>query len=287
MRGRYADEEDMRRRRICIPSLAVAVLSLFLQEASFAQEGAPRGHAPTSTGPSLQVKRVRQFIDMSVQNQQGERLGKIADVMIDTVNGQIAYTAMDTGLLGPLLAVPWKALEVAQDESTVILRVAKEALQKAPTFRRENGPETIDPEWLASVYSYYGYPPYPGLTEITVKHIRLVRATTLLGLNVRNPQREDLGAIEDLIIDVLEGHIAYVILGTGGLLGIGKELRSVPWTAMTVEPIERVVVLRIEKEKLRNAPPLREDTWQETASRSWLAGIYAHYGARPYWEEGQ
>jgi len=272
--------------RICTPSMVVAVLSLFLQAASLAQGGPPRGHATAATGPSLQVMRIQQFIDMSAQNQQGERLGEIEDVVIDTADGRIAYAALDSGLLGPLLAVPWKALKVAQDESTVTLNVGKEALQKAPTFRRENWPDTVDPDWLASVYSYYGYPPYPGLTEITVRHVRLARATTLLGLNVRSPEREELGKVEDLVIDLREGYIAYVILGRGGLLGVGKTLHAVPWTAMRIEPIERVAVLYIEKEKLDNAPPFEEGASQETASRKWLAGIYAYYGARPYWDEG-
>jgi sporulation protein YlmC with PRC-barrel domain len=276
----------MKRIRIGIPSAAIAMLSLFLQAASLAQEDAPRGHATAVTGPSLQVMRVQQFIDMSVQNQQGERLGKIEDVVIDTADGRIAYTALDSGLLDPLLAVPWKTLRVAQDKSTVTLDVAKEALQKAPTFRRENWPDTVDPDWLASVYSYYGYPSYPGLTEITVRHVRLVRSTTLQGLNVRSPEREELGKIEDLVVDLREGYIAYVILGRGGLLGVGKTIHAVPWTAMKIEPIERVAVLYIEKEKLDNAPPLEEGTWQETASRKWLTGIYAYYGARPYWDEG-
>jgi sporulation protein YlmC with PRC-barrel domain len=78
----------------------------------------------------------------------------------------------------------------------------------------------------------YRHPP-------TVRHVRVVRATTLLGLDVRNMQREELGEIEDLMIDVQEGHIAYVLLGTGGLLGTGEKIRAVPWKAIRVEPIER------------------------------------------------
>jgi sporulation protein YlmC with PRC-barrel domain len=276
----------MGRMRICLPSLAIAMLSLFLQVAPCAQEGAPRAHASAATGPSLQVMRALRFIDMAVQNQGGEHLGEIEDVMIDTADGRIAYVAMDAGLLGPILAVPWKALGIAQDKSTVTLNVAKEALQKAPTFRRENWPETVDPDWLASVYNYYGYPPYPGLTEITVQHKRVARVTTLLSLNVRNRQRENLGEIEDFMIDMREGHIAYVLLGTGGILGVGERVRAVPWTAMSVEPIERVVVLDVDKEKLHNAPPLEAGVWEETASRKWLAGVYTYYGARPYWEVG-
>jgi sporulation protein YlmC with PRC-barrel domain len=161
MRRFTRQEENMKGMRIYLPSLAIAMLSLFFQATSFAQEGAPRGHATATTGPLLRVMHAQRFIDISVQNQQGERLGELEDVVIDTANGRIAYVALDTGLLGPLLAVPWKTLGLAQDKSTVTLNVAKETLQKAPTFRRENWPDTVEPDWLASVYDYYGYPPYP------------------------------------------------------------------------------------------------------------------------------
>jgi sporulation protein YlmC with PRC-barrel domain len=224
---------------------------------------------------------------MRVQNRQGEGVGEIEDVAIDTANGKIAYVALDVGLLGPLLAVPWKVLTVADDQSTVTMDVAKEALQKAPAFRREHWPHTVEPEWLADVYSYYGYPLYPGLTEITLRHARIARATRLLGLKVRNPQREGLGELEEVLIDVREGHIAYLLLSTGGVLGMGETIRAVPWQAMRVEPVERVVVLNVEREKLHNGPPLEESAWREGASRRWLAGLYAYYGARPYWEEGK
>lgn len=46
---------------------------------------------------------------MAIQNQAGERVGEIEDVVIDTGNGRIAYVAMDAGLLGPILAVPWES----------------------------------------------------------------------------------------------------------------------------------------------------------------------------------
>jgi hypothetical protein len=106
MRRFTEEEENMKGMRICLPSLAIAMLSLFFQAASFAQEGAQPGHATATTGPLLRVTRAQRFIDISVQNQQGERLGEVEDVVIDTASGRIAYVSLDTGLLGPLLAVP-------------------------------------------------------------------------------------------------------------------------------------------------------------------------------------
>jgi sporulation protein YlmC with PRC-barrel domain len=175
---------------------------------------------------------------------------------------------------------------MTRDRSTVTLDVPKEALQKAPTFRREHWPETVDPDWLAGVYNYYGYPPYPGLTEITVQHRRVARVTTLLGLNVRNRQRETVGEIEDFMIDVREGHIAYVLLGTGGILGVGERVRAVPWTAMRIEPVERVVVLDVDKEKLHNAPLWKRACGKRPPAASGLLGSILITGRGPTGKRG-
>jgi sporulation protein YlmC with PRC-barrel domain len=277
----------MKRIRTCLPAVTLTLLSLCVEATALAQGTAQQGVATAPPGPTLEVIRARRLIDKDVRNQAGEILGEVEDVMVDTANGRIAYVALDAGPLGPIFAIPWKALGVAADNTSATLNMAKDRLQKAPAFRREHWPDTVEPDWLASVYSYYGYPPYPGMTEITVKNMRLARATTLVGLTARDRQRQELGEIQDFTIDIREGHIAYVILATGGILGGGEQAHAVPWTAMEVRPVERVVVLNVDKKKLEYAPPLKEGVWEETASRRWLAGVYAYYGARPYWERGE
>lgn len=135
------------------------------------------------------------------------------------------------------------------------------------------------------MYTYYGYPSHPGLTVVTVEKVPVARATILIGMKARNPQRESLGEIETLMIDLVGGRVAYAVLDTGGFLSLGKKLHAVPWKAMTLEPIERVVVLTIDKETLHNAPTIRKSKSTEAADRHWLSQVYAYYGAEPYWEK--
>lgn len=222
---------------------------------------------------------------MAIRNERADKLGKLDDLMIDMTNGVIAYGVMDTGLMGELLAVPWNALTPNLAEKGAILDVEPEKLQKAPRFQKDKWPDAVERQWLADVYTYYGYPSYPGLTVVTVEKPPVARATTLAGMNIRNPQREKLGEIETLMIDLKEGRVAYAVLDTGGLLGIGKKYHAVPWKAMTLEPIERVVVLDIDKAKLQSAPTIEKTQSTETADRRWLSQVYAYYGAEPYWEK--
>jgi hypothetical protein len=55
-----------------------------------------------------------------------------------------------------------------------------------------------------------------------------VPASMLIDHNTVNKSREDLGTIEDLMIDLENDRIAYAVLSFGGLLGLGNKLFAVP-----------------------------------------------------------
>src|SRR5580704_7263924 len=50
---------------------------------------------------------------------------------------------------------------------------------------------------------------------------RVLAAGTLTGDRVRNRAGEDLGKIEEIMLDVGSGRVAYAVLSSGGFLGIG------------------------------------------------------------------
>ena len=54
------------------------------------------------------------------------------------------------------------------------------------------------------------------------------RASKLIGSEVRNPQNEKLGKIEDLIVDTKSQTAHYAILSFGGIAGIGDKLFAYP-----------------------------------------------------------
>ena len=60
----------------------------------------------------------------------------------------------------------------------------------------------------------------------------LLSADTITGDDVCNVQDEKLGKIQDIMLDMAEGTIRYVVLSAGGFLGIGDRLFAVPWQAL-------------------------------------------------------
>jgi len=112
----------------------------------------------------------------------------------------------------------------------------------------------------------------------------VLAADTLTGNKVVNPQEQDLGTIEHLMIDLSTGRIAYAVLSFGGFLGLGDKLFAIPWSALALDTVEKRFVLNVDKELLKRAPGFDKDHWPNMADRTWGSQVYTYYGATPYWD---
>jgi sporulation protein YlmC with PRC-barrel domain len=116
------------------------------------------------TGERIALARADTLIGMDVENAQGQGLGEIEDLAINTKDGRIAYAALAYGgWLGigeNLAAVPWEALKLDMAERQFVLNLDKDKLQNAPRFAKDQYPQTLDRKWLSDMYAYYGARPY-------------------------------------------------------------------------------------------------------------------------------
>jgi sporulation protein YlmC with PRC-barrel domain len=124
--------------------------------------------------------------------------------------------------------------------------------------------------------------------QTTAKGTNLPRASKLIGADVENAQGEDLGQIEDIVLDPKEGSVAYAVLSFGGFLGLGEKYFAIPWSALTAKAEEDdTLILNVDKEKLKNAPGFEKNNWPNMADRTWGKEIHSFYGVAPYWEGRQ
>ncbi len=106
------------------------------------------------------------------------------------------------------------------------------------------------------------------------------RAEMLKGMKVRNPEGEDLGTIEDLVLDMESHRLRYAALSYGGFLGVGDKLFAVPVEALRLkhEGDKSYFVADIDKETLKNAPGFSTSAWPDFGDPTWVAGMEQHYG---------
>ncbi len=108
-------------------------------------------------------------------------------------------------------------------------------------------------------------------------------AGSLKGTNVRNRAGEDLGHLEEIMIDVNTGNIAYVVLSFGGILGIGDKLFAVPWASIDVNTEDETILMEADKDLLENAPGFDKNDWPQTPNGEWYHEVYSYYDVDPYW----
>lgn len=113
----------------------------------------------------------------------------------------------------------------------------------------------------------------------------IVPAKTVIGSTVVNANYEDLGKIEDLVLDAGAGRIAYAVLSFGGFLGMGDKYFAIPWNGFQFHLAEKRIVLNVDKKLLEKAPGFDKNNWPNMADSTWGTSIYKHYGLAPYWEE--
>lgn len=100
------------------------------------------------------------LVGRDVFNHKGERLGDIAEVMLDMATGSIAYAVLSfggfLGIADKLFAVPWSALVHDDRGERFLLNVDKARLKDAPGFDKDDWPDMSDEVWATKVRSYYG-----------------------------------------------------------------------------------------------------------------------------------
>ncbi|HTF81432.1 MAG TPA: PRC-barrel domain-containing protein [Cytophagales bacterium] len=94
--------------------------------------------------------------------------------------------------------------------------------------------------------------------------VRVLTATSIIGDEVENLKGDTLGSIKDIMINLLDGSIEYVILQSGGFLGIGDKLFAIPFQALRLDAERELFILDKDENYIKNAPGFDQDHWPET-----------------------
>jgi len=96
--------------------------------------------------------------------------------------------------------------------------------------------------------------------------LRLLTASSLIGDKVFNSEREDLGKVKDIMINLETSAIEYLIVEFGGFLGLGDKLFAFPMSDFTVNTREHALIINKTKAELESEPGFDKDHWPETNS---------------------
>jgi sporulation protein YlmC with PRC-barrel domain len=95
-----------------------------------------------------------------VKNAQGESLGHVKDIMIDTENSSVAYYVLSFGgVLGlgdKLFAIPPEAMKLNTKDKCFILNIDKDRLKNSSGFDKDQWPDMAGSDFRSNLYKHYG-----------------------------------------------------------------------------------------------------------------------------------
>lgn len=94
-----------------------------------------------------------------------------------------------------------------------------------------------------------------------------VKIADLQGQPVVDAEGTELGNLNELVVDVRSGRIAYVVVASGGFLGIGDRLYAIPWRSVHVDDERRLV---LDRPGLDESTGFDRENWPETDDPRWF-----------------
>mgnify|MGYP001350335567 CR=1 FL=1 len=109
--------------------------------------------------------RASKLIGKNLQNEAGESVGEVNDIVLDANSGKVRYLAVTyggfLGLGNKMFAVPYEAITCRpdsddRDETVLILDVTQKQLEGAVGFDEDNWPNFADKNFTSELDKRYG-----------------------------------------------------------------------------------------------------------------------------------
>jgi len=220
-------------------SIYLACMTLMVSSLAVAQTmqtpATPRSTMPAATSSTMTMTdqvRASKIIDTNVKNNNGDTIGELEDLVISTGDHRMMQAILSVGgFLGigeRHVAVPYNDLKVTpvSNSNEIFYQATKDQLEGMPKF------------------SY----------DKSEKMAQTIRASKLIGMNVKNGTDETIGEVEDLLVSA-SGAMPKAILNVADYVGGGKKLVAIPYDALKISGTkDKQVIYMTTKDELSAMP---------------------------------
>ena len=98
-----------------------------------------------------------------------------------------------------------------------------------------------------------------------------------MGINVSSKEGENLGQVQDLVLNPKTGKIRFALIGQGFMAGTTQKMIPVPWKAVNVRA-QQEFALNVDKNKLKAAPGWSQTEYEHP---DYVIRVYRFYEIEP------
>jgi sporulation protein YlmC with PRC-barrel domain len=218
------------------------------------------------------IARASNLIGRSVVDGSDKSVGEIKDILACDTGHLVALIARASD--EKLVAAPMSALKARLEAKTdrakedtngdgmVVTDTAKvdrfvfdstTTLATAPVVADRN---RIDQAWWTAFGEHYALEPMDKAG--TARH-ETVCLAALIGQDVKSAAGDVIGDVKDVAVDLADGTVAYVVISTGGVMGVGSALHGVRIDSLRPDAERKFLTLQTDKATLERMTGINID----------------------------
>ncbi|MFZ0391068.1 MAG: PRC-barrel domain-containing protein [Calditrichia bacterium] len=244
---------------------------------------------------------VEQLTGFKIEGTDGE-VGKVHEFYFDDHSWKIRYVIVDTGGWLPgrrVLLAPAALKQPDRKEKHLPVKLTTDQIKNSPEIRRE---EPVSRQKEIDMLEYYQWPIYWDIGAVHVPSTNYVLAREVAEKRAANKPEEigdphlrstnevngyhiqavdeEIGHVEDFIIDVNNWDVRFMVIDTRNWLP-GKKVVIAPRWIKDVNWAESKVMVDLAKEQIKESPEYKS---AKKLDEEYVSRVYSHYGKKPHWK---
>lgn len=267
---------------------AVAAISLAAFTAPVVAQQATSSSNPNSLG---QVAKVNKVYGKEVVSSDNQRIGKLNNLVIDLESGRILYGVVGASKGRVAVAPEIFTSTPTPNETELHANVEKAKIEGAPQFTSsiDKPGQFGQASFVSQVYQYFGQSPWwQGSTPANEGAFHNVhKASEVVGMKVEDSNNQKIGNINNVMVDLPAGRVAYLIFSPNSSLNLGDNLYALPPQAVTLSPNGNFLTTGLTQAKFAAAPHFASNSWPNLSDPSFASQVYQYYGKQTWFQTPQ
>ena len=223
------------------------------------------------------VNRTTALIGKKVLTRDEKSLGKVEDLILDLSTGQVVAVLISAGGGDQLTPVPARSFWTAS-KSKVLLSTDRKTFESASRCPKADLTQTLEASRLNESFLHFGQraPEVPAAGSGG-----FCSAVGLVAMRLVSRTNEPLGQIEDIMVDVPVGQIAYLVIQPAAGTGSPSTLYVVPPQSVRIDATGPSLALKADQAHFLAGPHFQRDFWTDMARPELVAAMLQHYDLQP------
>ena len=241
---------------------------------------------PESAGVEVQFDAVvsaSQIINAEVHDADGEMLGTVADVVIDTEFGELAFIAVrntkkvakvdNVFFLTPNIVKSWN------DDDGLRVKATQQQIQQRRAKAKTLQPSLVFAGKLAALYERFDAKPYWPADRAQDMRLNLVSIDEMDGRLVRDVDRHKFARVDDVLLTPDQNwKVAYLSLRDLAAVSDAKQRVAIPLAAFVRDSQSAGLRLEISAESELLKETFAIGDWPKEINRGWIEFVHVKYG---------